>query len=104
MTACVRVCIIHAAIDIKFNKEFTFQIGEHVFSKRVGPQSTISSVSVRHVRNVNLGVNCKNLQAFCLIGPSTIFPYRSLEELLILIFYERDFVDSGQLLEINELR
>lgn len=32
-----------------------------------------------------------------------IFSYRSLEDLLILIFYERDFADSCQLLEINEL-
>lgn len=47
--------------------------------------------------------DCKNLQALCLIGPSMIFSYRSLEDLLILIFYERDFADSCQLLEINEL-
>lgn len=33
-----------------------------------------------------------------------IFSYRSLEDLLILIFYELDSADSGQPLEVNELR
>lgn len=111
MCAYVHVNIICIAKDIKFNKEFTFRIEGMSSVKCVAPQTTIFSVSVKHVRKCKPwcrlplnGINCKNLQALGLIGPPMIFSYRSLEDLLILIFYERDFADSGQLLEINELR
>lgn len=111
MCAYVRVNIVCVASDIKFNKEFTFQIEGMSPVKCVDPQTTVSSISVKHVRKrkprcrLSLeGVNCKNMWAFCLIGPSMMFSYRSLEDLSILIFYEQDFAGSGQLLEFNELR
>lgn len=46
----MRVNIICVAIDIKFNKEFTFQIESMSSVKCVDPQAAISSVSVKHVR------------------------------------------------------
>lgn len=111
LCAHVRVNIRCKASDIKFNKEFTFQIEGTSSVKCVDPQTAISSVSVKHVRKCKPwcrltlnGINSKNLQALCLIGPPMIFSYRTIEDLSILIFYEQDFADSGQLLEINELR
>lgn len=96
MCAYVSVNIICVASDIKFNKKFTFQIESTTSVKCVDPQTAISSVSVKHVRKCKPqcrfplnGINCKILQALCLIGPSMIFSYRSLEDLLILIFHER---------------
>lgn len=91
----VGVNIICVASDIKFNKEFTFQIEGTSSVKCVDPQTAISSVSVKHVRKCKPwcrlplnGINCKTLPALCLIGRPMIFSCTSLEDLLILIFYE----------------